>query len=215
MKKFFEKTTIIAIHLVCVFILTEVSVNYFAFKYLFPIKNATSFGYVTRKSIKTIIPLNVYSSRFKAQLALPFELAKFAFKNNKELVKSYDDLTKKYGYKNQNGKLVVDYKFDKAEEYNHDYAIVAISIDNSLKYGTIDKNGNWIIEPKYEHLCPFLKYYTKACIDKKHCGVIDKYGNEITLMSYKTDRIGASSSEYKQKLCLIGDKNQVRCNYFL
>ena len=212
MKKCFKNLVIISIHLFCLFAIIELSVNYFAFYYLFPIKNATSYGYMTKKNAKTIIALNKYSTRQKAQLALPYELIKSTFSNKKELIKSYDKLTQKYGYTNSKNKVVIDYKFDIAENFNNDYAIVAINIENKLKYGTIDKNGNWLIEPKYEHLCPFLKYYTKACLDKDHCGVIDRYGNEITLMSYRTNKISDKNSSYGKKLCTIGEKNQVNCN---
>lgn len=215
MRKVFEKFAIFAIHLFCLIAIIELGINYFACQFLFPIKNSSSYGYVTRKGAKTVIPLNKYSSRLKAQLALPLELAKATLTNEKELVKSYDKITKKYGYTDENLKTKIDYKFDKAEDFKNDYAVVAIKIDNKLKYGTINKNGDWLVEPKYEHLCPFLKYYTKACLDKNHCGVIDKYGNEITLMSYHTDKLNKTGSNYGQKLCTIGEKKQIHCNYFL
>ena len=215
MRKVLEKIAVIAIHLFCIIAIIELGVNYSSFHFLFPIKNSTSFGYVTKKGAKTIVPLDKYSSRLKAQLALPYELAKATITNEKELIKDYDKVTKKYGYIDEKFKTKIDYKFDKAEDFKNDYAIVAIKIDDKLKYGTINKNGEWLIQPKYEHLCPFLKYYTKACLDKNHCGVIDKYGHEITLMSYQTDKIDTKGTNYGQKLCTIGEKNQVRCNYFL
>ena len=215
MKNHIKNITIFSIHIFCIFALVELVVNFFAPHYLFPIKNASSYGYVTKKGAKTIISLNKYSTRQKAQLALPYELLKSTFQNNKELNKSFDKLTQKYGYTDNKNKVVIDYKFDKVEDFNKDYAIVAVNIENKLKYGTIDKQGNWIIEPKYEHLCPFLKYYTKACLDKDHCGVIDRYGNEITLMSYRTNKIADKNSNYGKKLCTIGEKNQINCNYFL
>lgn len=215
MKKAVEKFAILAIHVFCIIAVIELGVNYSAFHFLFPIKNSNSFGYVTKKGAKTIVPLNKYSSRLKAQFALPYELAKSTLTNEKELIKSYDKLTKKYGFIDENFKTKIDYKFDLAEDFKNDYAVVAIKVDNTLKYGTINKNGDWLVEPKYEHLCPFMRYYTKACLDKNHCGVIDKYGNEITLLSYQTDKIDKAGSNYGKKLCTIGEKNEIHCNYFL
>ena len=213
--KFVEKISIFAIHLFCIIAIIELGVNYFSFQFLFPIKNATSYGYINKKTTQVVIPLDKYNSRYKAQLALPYELTKSIFIKQKDVIKSFDNITKKFGFKDKNNKFVIAPRFDIAEEFQNDYAIVALKIDNELKYGTIDKNGNWIIEPKYEHLCPFMKYYTKACIDEKHCGVIDKFGNEITLMSYNTDKIRHKNGNYSTQLCTIGEKNKVHCNYFL
>ena len=61
-----------------------------------------------------------------------------------------------------------------------------------------------------------MKYYTKACLDKKHCGIIDKFGNEITVMSYKIDRLHCKDGACQVKLCAIGSKSKdISCNYFL
>ncbi|MBR3605889.1 MAG: hypothetical protein IKL52_07660, partial [Candidatus Gastranaerophilales bacterium] len=98
MRKVLEKIAVIAIHLFCIIAIIELGVNYSSFHFLFPIKNSTSFGYVTKKGAKTIVPLDKYSSRLKAQLALPYELAKATITNEKELIKDYDKVTKKYGY---------------------------------------------------------------------------------------------------------------------
>jgi len=155
MKKIFKNFTVFAIYLFCAFSFIELCVNYFAFYYLFPIKNATSYGYVMKKTSKTVIPLDKYSSRYIAQVALPFELLRVSLDSKKELNISYDEVTDKYGYVDLNNKIIIDYKFDKVEKFNNDYAIVALKIKDNLKYGTIDKNGHWIVKPKYDHLCPF------------------------------------------------------------
>ena len=215
MKKVFEKFAVGFIYIFCFLMVIELGTNYFAFRFLFTIKNDTSFGYVTRKSGKTIIGLNKYSSRLKAQIALPFELA-CRYLSNKDLKVDYDEDTKTYGFKDKNNKLVIEHKFIDAKEFTNDYAIVAVKKGEELKYGTIDQKGNWIIEPKYEYLCPFMKYYTRACVDKKHCGVIDRYGNEITLMAYTTDKLNCKGRSCGIKLCTVGkDKKEISCNYFL
>lgn len=215
MQKFIEKFISCVIYLFSICLITELTVNYFAFYHLFPIKNAVSYGYVSKKTQHTIIPLNKYSSRLKAQLALPYELIHSKINQKKELIRAFDKNTQKYGYVDKNNKVVIKYQYIDAKAFVNDYAIVAIEKENKKKFGTIDKHGNWIIEPKYDYLCPFAKYYTKACLDGKHCGVLDRFGNEITLMSYKTDRLNCKGTECQSKICAIGKKNQTHCNYFL
>ena len=215
MKKVFEKFAIGLIYSFCFFLVIELGTNYFAFRFLFPIKNDSSFGYVARKTGRTIIGLNKYSSRFKAQIALPFELVNARI-NDRELERYHDKETDLYGYKDKHGKIIIKHQFTEAREFTNDYAIVAIKDGKNLKYGTIDERGRWIIEPKYEYLCPFMKYYTRACVDKKHCGVIDRYGNEITLMAYTTDKLNCKGKTCGVKLCTVGkDNKEISCNYFL
>ena len=215
MQKFIERLTSGAIYAFCFFVAIELLVNYFAFYHLFPIKNSDSYGYITRKNQKTVIPLNKYSTRYLAQLALPYEIIASSIKGHKDLVRDYNKETNKFGYKDEKDNLVIEYKFIDAKAFINDYAIVAILKNDKKKYGTIDKQGNWIIEPKYDYLCPFAKYYTKACIDGEHCGVLDRFGNEITLMSYKTDRLNCKGEACQHKICAIGKKGQATCNYFL
>lgn len=215
MKKKLNIIVCMFIYFICAITLIELGVNYFSFKFLFPIKNSTSYGYITKKTNKTIIPLNKYSSRFKAQLALPYELINNVAMSNKKLNKTYNEKTKKYGYTDLKNKIIIDYKYDIAFEFENDFAIVAIDNNKTIKYGTIDKKGKWVIEPKYTHLCPFAKYYTKACIDNKHCGIIDRFGNEITLMSYKTDKLKCKDKNCINEFCAIGNNKKSSCNYFL
>ena len=214
MRKRTEKIFSFAIYSVCLFVAIELIINYFAFYYLFPIKNADSFGYVVRKSKQIAVPLNKYSTRRLAQLALPYELIMMNF-NDRELIKEFDPKTNKYGYKDKFNHMAIKPTFVDAQDFDSDYAIVAIEKDNLKKYGTIDKHGKWIIEPKYSHICPFEKYYTRVCLDSDHCGVIDRYGNEITLLSYKTDKLNCKGEECEKKFCIVGKDNNVHCNYFL
>ena len=214
-KKLFKGLTTGAIFLFCFFVAVELIVNYFSFYFLFPVKNAKSYGYIEKSTARTIIPLNKYSKRAYAQLALPYELL-ISKTQDKALKKVYNKSLKKFGYVDKENKIVINYNFVEAKDFEKEYAIVAIQENNAKKFGTIDKNGNWVIKPKYEYLCPFMKYYTKACLDKKHCGIIDKFGNEITVMSYKIDRLNCTDGTCQVKLCAIGSKNKdISCNYFL
>ena len=215
MKKSIEKAIVLFIYSFCLVVIVELGVNFSSFYYLFPIKNSSSYGYITRKSNKVIIPLNKYSTRLKAQIALPYEIVKAQISSEKKLIKAYNEAKQKYGYTDAKNNTVIDFKFDSATDFKNDYAIVAIKDINTRKYGTIDKKGNWIIKPKYTYLCPFAKYYTKACIDNKHCGIIDRFGNEITLMSYKTDKLNCNGANCATKFCSIGNNKNGSCNYFL
>ena len=76
----------------------------------------------------------------------------------------------------------------------------------------IDKNGNWVIKPKYSHICSLKNYYTRACLDDEHCGVIDKFGNEITLLTYSISKLNCNDSSCRKKLCTLKDKNDASCN---
>lgn len=215
MFKNIEKISVVLIYLFCLFVVVELGVNYFSFRYLFPVKNMSSYGYISKKTKKTVIPLNKYSSRLASQIALPYELICYFVISDKKLIRIYDVNTNKFGYASEKGKKIIDYKFDSAFEFNNDYAIVSVNKDNNQKFGTIDKNGNWVIKPKYSYLCPFNKYHTKACIDDKHCGIIDRFGNEITLMSYKTDKLKCEDTKCIDKFCDIGKNKNNTCNYFL
>ncbi len=217
MKKLCEKLLVFFIHLFCLIVIIEIGVNYFAFRYLFPIKNATSYGYVAKHIGKTIIPLNKYSTRLSAQLSLPYEIAKTCIVSRIELKKDFNSETLKFGFVNSQNKLAIDYKFDAVSDFYEDnFAIAGVKKDKKVLFGTIDKKGNWIIQPKYEFLCPFSRYHTKACTDNMHCGVIDKYGNEITLMTYNINRLQCDDEKCAAKFCSIGQKDkEVTCNYFL
>ena len=53
----------------------------------------------------------------------------------------------KYGYKNKNGVVIVNYNYDDATEQNK-YGFAAVKKDG--KWGVIDSTGKVIVEPKYE-----------------------------------------------------------------
>lgn len=53
----------------------------------------------------------------------------------------------KWGYVNKYGDVVVDYKYDRATEFN-EYGYAAVKLDN--KWGVVDKKGNEIQSPIYE-----------------------------------------------------------------
>ena len=66
------------------------------------------------------------------------------YHNNKLFVKLENN---KYGFVDVNGKVVVDYNYDKAYEFN-EYGFATVR--KYGKWGAIDENGNEVIEPTYE-----------------------------------------------------------------
>ena len=66
------------------------------------------------------------------------------YKNNKLL--AYNE-NNKWGFKNKNGEIVIEAKYDRVTELNGN-GFAGISQDG--KWGSIDENGNVIIEPTYE-----------------------------------------------------------------
>ena len=214
MKKTTEKTIEIIVYIVCILIATELLMSYYALRFLFPIKNSNSFGYINRSTNEIIVPLNKYNSRLKSQLALPYEIIVSKL-DNKELIKSFDKKTGKFGYIDNNNKTIIEYKYTQAEAFRGDSAVVAILIDGKEKYGMINTKGEWVIKPIYDYLCPFSNYYIKACLDNEHCGVIDRYGSNITLMTYNTRRLHCKNNNCRIKFCQIGKEDDISCNYFL
>ncbi len=214
MKRIIEKTTKTLVCLICVLISLELLLSIYSLNFLIPTKNAKSYGYVDKKTKEVIIPLNKYNSRAKAQLSLPLELIIVKI-NNKNLIKSFDRKTGKFGYVDNNNNIIIEHKYTKAEPFRGENAIVATIINGKEKYGMINTKGEWIIKPIYDYLCPFSNYYIKACIDSEHCGVIDRYGSNITLMTYNTKRLHCKNDNCRIKFCQIGRENDVSCNYFL
>ena len=205
MKKLLEKITIASLYAFSLFVIIELVFNYSALYCLFPIKNSTSFGYISKITNEVIVPLDKYKTRYLAQIALPYEyiLAKI---NNKVLIKSYDRKLGKFGYIDTENKTAIPYKFTKANEFIGKIAVVAIEKNGKEKYGTINTKGEWVIEPKYSYLCPVERYYVRACIDKNHCGVIDRFGNQVITMSYSADKLNCEDEiTCEKKFCITGN----------
>ena len=69
---------------------------------------------------------------------------KQVYPNNKLFVVKQDS---KYGYEDNNGNAVVNFKYDKACEFN-EYGYAAVKKDN--KWGVVDEQGNEVIAPTYD-----------------------------------------------------------------
>ena len=54
----------------------------------------------------------------------------------------------KYGYINNKGDIIIDFKYEDARGFKYDLAPVKIN----GKWGFIDESGNFKIKPKYEYI---------------------------------------------------------------
>lgn len=99
----------------------------------------------------------------------------------------FDPNTKKWGYKNNEGKVIVQPIYDTEFEFKDDFAKVVCN----KKYGFVDKNGKEIIPCKYQGISHRwignVSYFSEELVvvrlDGK-VGVIDKTGKEITPFKY-------------------------------
>jgi hypothetical protein len=65
---------------------------------------------------------------------------------------SFDTKEKKTGYKNKNGKIVIEPKFDDGHEFSEGLARIYI---NRRGWGYIDQNGNFVIKPIWNRAFDF------------------------------------------------------------
>ena len=208
---FLKNFVILVLYILAFAMFAELCTNILALRFLFPIKNAYSYGYLTRKSFDVVIPLNKYDSRYKAQVMLPVEILKYKL-NQKELFPVCDTQNNLCGYKNESGTIQIKQNLKKVYPFENSYAKVAISKNNKIFYGSIDKNGNWVIKPKYSHICTLSRYYTRACIDDNHCGLINIFGDEVTSMSYDLDTLKTHNQNFAQYFCKLHLATSINSN---
>lgn len=75
------------------------------------------------------------------------------YPNNKMYLKQENG---KYGFVDINNKLVVDYKYDYATEFN-EFGFASVKKDG--KWGAIDEQGNEIVSPNYEFNGNFIPFF--------------------------------------------------------
>ena len=95
-------------------------------------------------------------------------------KNNKHNSNLHVNINnKKYGYKDNNDKIIIEHKYDCAREFNDGLACVVLE----RKYGFIDEFDNFVINPKYDYACNFEDGI--AIIRNNKWGIIDKNEKEV------------------------------------
>lgn len=96
---------------------------------------------------------------------------------NSDLIKA--KLNGKYGFINKTGKEVIPFKYELAENFLEDLAVVS----SNEKYGFIDQTGKEIIPLKYDHAKSFWGGLARVELNGKF-GFIDKTGKEIIPPKY-------------------------------
>jgi hypothetical protein len=87
----------------------------------------------------------------------------------------------KWGYVNREGKIVINPKFDNAEDFSED--MTGVKIGN--KWGFIDKTGNMLINPQFDNVGRFHLMIAAVWIDgKKERNYIDKTGHILGSWEY-------------------------------
>ncbi len=100
----------------------------------------------------------------------------------------------KWGFLDQNGKLVIDVQFDNICPY---FSEGLAAVESNKKWGFIDKSGNYAIPPKFEAACNFSEGLAFVKNGAKF-GVIDKTGNYV--IEPKFEELGEAIVLYREFL---------------
>ncbi len=129
------------------------------------------------------------------------------------LIRFHDQTSKKYGYKDENGNIVIPAKYDDALDFSDGLALVKFKgkcgfidktdklvipakydsawpfsdglalVEINGKYGFIDKTDKLVIPAKYDSAWPFSEGLALVKIKGKY-GFIDKAGKQVTPVKY-------------------------------
>ncbi len=81
----------------------------------------------------------------------------------------YTSDSKKWGYLDLNGHVIIAPKFDAARNFNH--GLAAVNLEG--KWGMIDTAGSWIINPYYQGIWVFNNGLARVKVFEKGLGFID------------------------------------------
>lgn len=123
-----------------------------------------------------------------------------------------DSKSGKWGYINMDGKVVIDYSFQSAECFSDDNVAI-VRAENGLE-GAIDENGDYVIEPIYYRLSPFVQGRAFAEL-KKNGGskLIDVEGKTIANGTFELPSYGARQSIFIDGLACIQDYTTKKYGY--
>ena len=102
------------------------------------------------------------------------------------------------GYLHKNGDSLTGFIFDLAGDFKNGYAI----INKAEKYGLINTNGHYSIEPKYAELVFIGNELLKALSENEAWGILNVMGDTILPFSY--DAIG----EFHEQKALVAKKEK-------
>ena len=126
----------------------------------------------------------------KIVLCIPFLLLFLSVSSYAQTLTPQQNSKGKWGYVNEKGKAVIKYKYDAAQEFSEDLAVVATIVRYDYTYGKyiykcgyIDKTGKVIIPLKYSSAKPFLGGLAAVELEYRW-GYIDKNGNVVINFDY-------------------------------
>lgn len=96
----------------------------------------------------------------------------------------------RYGYINNEGKIVIPFKFSRAYDFN-EFGLAIIK--ENKKFGIIDNKGNYNVIPQFDKINPY-KEGRAIYTEKSKMGVLDEKGNKLKDAVY--DYIGDYNNGY-------------------
>lgn len=130
---------------------------------------------------------------------------------------------KKWGFISKEDKLVVDYQYYQVRNFSGNVAPVSVGNNtNTDKWGLIDLDGNYILEPKYDGIYDFKNGLAKVVLNGVGYGFIDEKGKEVLrpnyyIQSYSNETyfpferiILEKNVDNKQQLFLADEKGKVK-----
>lgn len=102
----------------------------------------------------------------------------------------------KFGFVNKNGQLVIDYKFNSANDFEDGRAKVRVGNRSDGKYGYINREGEFITK-MYDNLTDFNDGIAKATKEEQYA-IIDTTGKEISIWYDKIDKFYENFAKVKR-----------------
>lgn len=120
--------------------------------------------------------------------------------NSKQKLKHFrDEASGKWGYKDEEGNIIIKAQFNRAMNFVKNRALVVLN----NKYGYIDKSGRLVIEAKYDKAWPFVDGMAPVLLSKKW-GYIDTKG--IVRVDFQFDTVKLDGFKENLAPVFIKDK---------
>jgi len=138
-------------------------------------------GVCINKTGKRIICPKYKSPKYEYEELIPFTKIEQPDKSDMETEKYAAAPRRHYlkeltGFKDKAGNVVIEPQFDSFGRYAAPFTGRYYPVSKNGRYGLIDRQVNWIIEPKFDLLRPFSEGLASACLNGR-CGYVDEKGN--------------------------------------
>ena len=101
--------------------------------------------------------------------------------NAQKKLTAFTDKNKKMGYKDASGTIAIPAKYDDAENFFEERAVVSLN----KKWGVIDDSGKEIVSPKYDSLSSIYWYSYVEVKQNGKWGFLDRQGQEVIPIQYQ------------------------------